>query len=49
MGGLVNAQSFYNTFQVSTKTDSGADMIGLIVAIVSLTLRIPRSCITISC
>jgi hypothetical protein len=35
MGGLVGADSFTNTFHVDTKTNAGANMIGLIVAIVS--------------
>ncbi|SMQ52101.1 unnamed protein product [Zymoseptoria tritici ST99CH_3D7] len=33
MGGLVGAQSFYNTFKVDQDTDAGTDMIALIVAI----------------
>lgn len=42
MGGLVGAQSFYNTFKVDQDTDAGTDMIALIVAIVSSVTSPPR-------
>jgi hypothetical protein len=38
MGGLVNGQAFDSTFKINPKTKSGADLIALIVAIVSQAL-----------